>query len=102
MERNPENPAEFISPMYELGQYQLTYQNTRIRMFSEMWEHLTHVEHSPEGSKKTLGIAIDQDTLDELMTLDFPFSFDPFPDEATKNWYVNRNMNAFDTEVADL
>lgn len=101
-EFEPQQPQEevvaFSIPCNE-GEMILHYFNTRIRTFKD--EQFTHVEWRDEN-EVLKGIRVNQELLDLLFENDFPYSFDPVVDEATKEWFVSSEMRLLEKELDEL
>lgn len=92
--------GKWLSPSIEVGEgMSFNYANTRIRLFSDSWEELNHVEYiDEEGNLR--GIRVTQELMDQMMEMEFPYSFDYFPDDATLRWH--EGTQSYDLEGIDL
>lgn len=78
-----------------IGSLTLHWLNCRIRFFGNGYEEMNHLEYRDE--KGVLhGLPINQKLEEQLMDEDFPNSYDPIYDEASKEWYVSSQMKKLD------
>ena len=62
---------------------------------------LNHVEYR-HASGDLQGIRVTQSFMDTLMEHDYPYSFDPIPDESTEDWYIRAEAKTLDQELGEL
>ena len=84
-----------------LGRLALTWLNTRVRLFGHGYEHLQHIEYRDED-EQLRGLAADEELVDTLVQHDYPSNFDPVPDQASINWYVDLQNRRLDEELKEL
>jgi len=81
--------------------FRFTYLNTRIRLFGDNWAHLNHVEYRHDEGQLQ-GIRVTQAFMDGLMEHDYPYQFDPIPDDNTMDWYMRAETRSLDEELGSL
>lgn len=92
------------SPVTEIettmGRLALSWANTRVRLFGLGYEHLQHIEYRDETGLR--GLPADDELVDTLVQHDYPSNFDPVPDQASLEWYVDYQKRQLDKELDNM
>lgn len=81
--------GEWLSPTIDIEcdpAITLNWANTVIRTFGLPFSDLNHVEYRDENGLR--GIRVTQELMDLLFEQEFPYQFNYFPDEETRDWFV--------------
>lgn len=77
---------------------QLTYENTRLRIFSDQWAYLNHIEWINKNGELG-GYMAPAEIFNNLIDKNFPHDFTPIPTDEDKDWYVTGQMQSIDLEI---